>query len=370
MEKIVELSTRNYRRTLVVSDIHGELGLLQELLEKTNFTADDCLIINGDLCEKGSSSSGVIQYVRELAGSHPHVYVTEGNCEAIMDHLLEENQELIDYLIAREKSLYNEWLLELGFVLSKDTRIKDVKELLTLHYSEEIDWITSLPTAIETEDFIFVHAGIENREDWRETPRIAALTMPEFLGGSHMSEKVVVVGHWPVSNYPFVQTGQNPYIDREKKIIAIDGGNVLKQTGQLNALIIQYQDGVPRYSHAYADSLPAMEVQEDFHADITMQGAVKYPNYDMEILRRGKDFTLCRQASNGTELYLKNEYIIMSDDGNCTARTDVACCLLSVKKGDIVSVVDENCTGFVLIKKDGREGWAAASSLKKHSIVL
>ncbi|WP_409294151.1 metallophosphoesterase [Peribacillus sp. SCS-26] len=369
MEKIVGVSIKNHRRTLVISDIHGELGLLKELLEKTNFTAEDCLIINGDLCEKGSSSSGVIRYVRELAHSHPHVYVTEGNCEAIMDHLMEENQELIDYLIAREKSLYNEWLHELRFTLTKDTSIRDVKELLALHYKNEIQWINSLPTAIETEDFIFVHAGIENCEDWRETPRMAALTMPEFLGGSHMAEKVVVVGHWPVSNYPFVHTGQNPYIDREKKIIAIDGGNVLKQTGQLNALIIQYKDGVPRYSHAYADSLPTLEVQEDFYADIAMQGAVKYPDYDLEILQRGKDFTLCRQASNGTELYLKNEYIILSEDGICTARTDVACCQLSVKKGDIVSVVDENCTGFVLIKKDGRDGWTAASVLKKHAII-
>lgn len=63
--------------------------------------------------------------------------------------------------------------------------------------------------------------------------------MPEFFNQSHKANKYVVVGHWPVVNYSEKAPSNNPVIDKEKKIIAIDGGNAIKEAGQLNAFIIQ-----------------------------------------------------------------------------------------------------------------------------------
>ena len=54
MEKIQKLLIPKGVRVIVISDIHGELNLLKELLHKVNFKDDDYLIINGDLCEKGA----------------------------------------------------------------------------------------------------------------------------------------------------------------------------------------------------------------------------------------------------------------------------------------------------------------------------
>ncbi|MDT3495624.1 metallophosphoesterase, partial [Bacillus toyonensis] len=66
MEKIKKLSIPNNARVIIISDIHGELNLLKELLHKVNFKNEDYLIINGDLCEKGSDSIGVVDYVMDL----------------------------------------------------------------------------------------------------------------------------------------------------------------------------------------------------------------------------------------------------------------------------------------------------------------
>ncbi len=57
MEKIKKLSIPNNARVIIMSDIHGELNLLKELLHKVNFKNEDYLIINGDLCGKEAIAS-------------------------------------------------------------------------------------------------------------------------------------------------------------------------------------------------------------------------------------------------------------------------------------------------------------------------
>ena len=56
MKKTKKVTVPKYHRIIVISDIHGEIDLLKKLLNKVNFHQDDYLIINGDMCEKGTSS--------------------------------------------------------------------------------------------------------------------------------------------------------------------------------------------------------------------------------------------------------------------------------------------------------------------------
>lgn len=55
--------------------------------------------------------------------------------------------------------------------------------------------------------------------------------MPEFFNKSHRAHKYVVVGYWPVVNYLDKAPSNNPVIDKEKKMIAIDGEMRLKRQG-------------------------------------------------------------------------------------------------------------------------------------------
>ncbi|TMU85041.1 serine/threonine protein phosphatase [Bacillus sp. BHET2] len=357
MHKIREVSIPSNGRVIVISDIHGELELFESLLEKVNFSLEDYLIINGDLCEKGANSKGVVRSIMDLSASHPHVYVTEGNCDTLVEDLLDENPKLMNYLHTRKHTIISEWLVEVGFEMKEGTTVQEIKEILTAHFSTEINWLMELPTAIETEDYVFVHAGLDDRENWRETDRITAITMPAFLDRSHQTGKYVVVGHWPVVNYSTRIPTYNPIIDHAKKIIAIDGGNVIKSTGQLNAFIIQRTPSGDTFNNTYTDKHPVYEVLMDFKSEPMMTGVISYPYFDINPLQSDEHFTLCEQPETNEQLYVKNEYIQQYENGQFHVKTGVSCAQISVNKGDVVSVVDSNCEGFDLIKKDGVEGW-------------
>ncbi|MFK4477383.1 metallophosphoesterase [Bacillus sp. RC206] len=357
MEKIQKLLIPKGVRVIVISDIHGELNLLKELLHKVNFKDDDYLIINGDLCEKGNDSIGVVNYVMDLVVSKPNVYVIEGNCEAVVGAFVNENPALINYLCTRKNTIFNEWLAKLNVTVNEESDICEVKNILMGRFSKEIKWLTELPTAIETDDYIFVHAGLEDRENWRQTDRKNAIAMPEFFNKSHRADKYVIVGHWPVVNYSEEAPSNNPVIDKEKKIIAIDGGNAIKEAGQLNAFIIQRTTSGDTFSYTYVDHFPQYEVLADFNANSVMQGGVTYPHYYIEPVERMKGFTVCKQLGTNELLHVKNEYIKQLESGEYTVKTDISCAQISIRKGDTVSLIDGSCMGYDLIKKDGVEGW-------------
>ncbi|EJQ72066.1 hypothetical protein IG7_01853 [Bacillus cereus HuA2-4] len=357
MKKIQKLLIPKGVRVIVISDIHGELNLLKELLHKVNFKDDDYLIINGDLCEKGNDSIGVVNYVMDLVVSKPNVYVVEGNCEVVVEALVNENPALINYLCTRKNTIFNEWLGKLNITVNEESDIREVKNILMSYFSKEIKWLTELPTAIETEDYIFVHAGLEDRENWRQTDRKNAIAMPESFYKSHRADKYVIVGHWPVVNYSKEAPSNNPVIDKEKKIIAIDGGNAIKEAGQLNAFIIQRTTSGDTFSYTYVDHFPQYEVLADFNANSVMQGGVTYPHYYIEPVERMKGFTVCKQLGTNELLHVKNEYIKQLESGEYTVKTDISCAQLSVRNGDVVSLIDGSCAGYDLIKKDGVEGW-------------
>ena len=94
-----------------------------------------------------------------LVKNSSNVHVVEGNCEVLVDALLNENPGLINYLCSRKHSIFNEWLERLHFSINEDTSIREVRELLISQFSKEIHWLTELPTTIETEDYILYMQG-------------------------------------------------------------------------------------------------------------------------------------------------------------------------------------------------------------------
>jgi hypothetical protein len=78
--RIQNLSLPANRRILAVSDIHGELGYLRGLLEKTAFGRNDILIGVGDMLEKGSDSLGTLRYIISLCKTNT-VFPLLGNCD-------------------------------------------------------------------------------------------------------------------------------------------------------------------------------------------------------------------------------------------------------------------------------------------------
>ena len=104
-------------------------------------------------------------------------------------------------------------------------------------------------------------------------------------------------GHWPVTLYhPRIPTAR-PLICRDRHIVSIDGGCVLKLDGQLNALIIPDLQGDEMDYVAY-DGLPTVVAGED-QAPSSDPINIRWSDSAIEVLREEGDCCWCRHLSHG-----------------------------------------------------------------------
>ncbi|ULG72140.1 metallophosphoesterase [Macrococcus brunensis] len=355
-DKLVRLSIRG-KRTIVISDIHGELELFKKLLEQVDFSRDDILIVNGDILDKGRNSLGTMKYIRQLTGAG-NVYVIEGNCDRFFDEL--EEEWLYPYMDYRY-TVAHEFLKETGTTLTDYKTQHDFAEAVLDVYSDHQTWFRNLPTAIETEDYLFVHAGIE--DDYLETPREVALTMPEFYLSNHHLDKKVVVGHYPASN--FAEAGLYSHgikVNDERRIIALDGGNQVKESGQLNALLIE-TDGT--LTMQAVDALESALVIQDFEVTLQEPHTFTFPDYNIRVMDGDDYFTFAEHVSTGTQFMVKTEWII-EKEGQTYLKDDYTDYFVDVKAGEEVKVVGQYA-GYTLIKKESVVGWVPEEVLDTSS---
>ncbi|WP_042143280.1 metallophosphoesterase [Paucisalibacillus sp. EB02] len=363
MIEIQKLKLDKSKRIIVTSDIHGNLNLFKRLLEKVNYTNSDYLFINGDLCEKGTNSLEVIDYVRELVKNNQNVFVTKGNCDVVHRYVFDGNEGILTYMKNRKYSILNEMMALHGKTIDDFTNLTELANFYRANFQDDINWLESLATAYETDHHIIIHAGIDNLVDWYDTSETTALYAKSFQEKEHQSEKTVIVGHWPVVNYRSHQvSSHNPLMDHEKRIISIDGGNRIKKDGQLNALIIDNEE----YSSTYVDELQKeVKIVKEHIDHISRIGTVTYPNYEMKIMEREAYFTRCENNNLGTIQWVKNEYLI-EEKGQHYCKNDLSVTFLTVHYGEYVKIVDDDCEGFVLVKNiSGEVGWIPKECIQK-----
>ncbi|MCL1631671.1 metallophosphoesterase [Sporolactobacillus sp. CPB3-1] len=364
MLRIQSIALPENGRVIVISDIHGDLQLLQALLEQVHYTPDDTLIINGDLCERGPNSLGVIRFAKKLTEESNHTYITEGNCDRLIHHVFDQDPTVFEHLARNPHSIMNEWLHERGKKAGDFDSVSALSDFYRKQYGAEIDWLFSFPAALETDRYLFIHAGIEDRSDWGRTSHKSAVALPHFYTGSHQCMKTVVVGHWPVVNYRSeAVTCHNPIIDPNKRMICIDGGNQIRVDGQLNALIIHRHPQGDKITWTYVDHFHHYRsVKKDYQPPNDFVGTLNYPNYQVKLLRPCKHFSLCENINLGLKQWIKNEYLESRDDG-LFASNDVSATGLAVAAHDRIAVIDDTCSGYTLVKKNGTVGWIPNSVL-------
>ncbi len=171
-------------RYLVVSDIHGEIGKLEKVLNEASYRPDeDQLVLLGDYVDRGAHSREVVEKVKEL--------VEENGAIAIKGNH--------DDLFIRSK--YEEEALSLWRMNGAASTVKSY-EGLSEEMKEHQDWMEdNLRLYYETEEYIFVHAGLlpdtplEDQEE--ETMLWTRHTSQIGLG------KTVIHGHTPVRDISY-----------------------------------------------------------------------------------------------------------------------------------------------------------------------
>lgn len=186
-------------RLLAVGDIHGCLDHLERLMSRVEPTLADRIIFLGDYIDRGPNGKGVIDYLVDFGRLFPETVFLKGNHEAMfLDFLAGRNQWL--FLYNGGASTLESYQEETGIRIPK----------------AHLDFLTNLSLYYETDDFIFVHAGLRPGKPLEQQQEKDLLWIrEEFINSSFDWGKTVVFGHTP---------RQEPLLEEKK--ICLDTGAV------------------------------------------------------------------------------------------------------------------------------------------------
>lgn len=360
--KHIKKTIKGNYKIIVISDIHGHLDRFQALLKKVGYNENDYLVILGDFVEKGDQVIETIHYIQQLS-QNKRTFVLAGNCEWAIDALLTVPELAIQIPKYFKRVSSNGCVREVYHLLHLDDgseTLLGVQKKIAEYLKNELDFISHLPVTLKLNQFLFVHAGVDKQKDYRNSSLSSLLEMQQFYNLGHILDETVVVGHLPTSNYSH-QIQNDILIDKEKKMICIDGGTGVKPISQLNALIIESYNNEISYRCEYIQPLPISQVTKDVvHIEKPIH-KIGYPDFDIQLIEKGEQFSLCKQIKTNQELYIKNEFIYQKD--KCLyCLDDYTDYFLSVKKGDqikIIGIYDQYAYGI----KDHQVGWIKIENL-------
>ncbi len=350
---IIRHSFMPNRRIIVVSDIHGNLDYFNGLLEKLDFSDNDILVINGDFLERGNNNIALLRKIMEMHRKG-NTFVLRGNCDGwheFLDRGNEMDNFTAEYMLERPNCFLQNICKDWGMVFSGVDDIPRFKEILSTDYAEEMDFLRNLPVVLETDYYTFVHGGISTN-DWTNIDPYKCMKNDNFLGQNLSFDKWMIVGHWPVVLYHQKAPDAKPIILHDRKIISIDGGCVLVDDGQLNALIIP-EYGSENFEYTHYDPFPlarALDSQKESENSFF----IRWGDNEVDVLERKFDHILCKHKRTGYEMDIlsKNVYEtpINVTVNDCTDYRH------EMYEGDIISIVEVSSLGYYC-KKNGVTGW-------------
>jgi protein phosphatase len=306
------------------------------------------------MLEKGPESLATLRYIMALCRDYS-VYPICGNCDTWLRICDSGSPRMLrvlrEYINQKPQSTVAQMCREAEIEIGHQMDILAMKEDLRRRFNEEFSFLAGLPTIIETKHYTFVHGGLPEGE-LTELDAYECMKNDNFMNQGRRFDKWCIVGHWPVVLYGENITNANPIIDRNARIISIDGGCVLKDDGQLNGLIIP-EDGSEDFTWEYYDHFPQRRVKTD-QAGSESSCYIRWGDNLVEVLEPGPEFSLCRHLRTGYRLKILTKYLY--GNGPICRCNDYTDYVLSLKAGDVVSVVESTSCGY-LVKHRGVSGW-------------
>ena len=186
----------------VIGDLHGELDLLEKMLEKIDGAigqvklSNPLLVFVGDLVDRGPNSAGVVRRMMELTTEFP---------ENVVSLMGNHEQMLLDFLdapIAR----HARWMRNGGvetcdsFGLKVPAEIGDplvvADALIEAIGDELIDWLRIRPLMHTSGNITCVHAAVDpSKPVDRQSERILIWGHPDFLSSTRKDGQWIAHGH-------------------------------------------------------------------------------------------------------------------------------------------------------------------------------
>lgn len=358
--RVQRASFKPGQRILMISDIHGHDTVFRRLLRKVRFQENDALVIVGDILEKGSESLKVIRTLMAL-GKTQQVYVLLGNMDAFTLHrLLSDDPFWMNHLFDKASYMIQAWggcLLremcdETGIELSAQIDRRATVRFLRAHFSEELQYLSELPTILDTPIMTFVHGGLPHLrlEELENTLNEPYLKNDNFLSKGLSFEKYLVVGHWPTVLYRTELMDMSPLILRDRRIICLDGGCGVKKSGQLNCVIMPDAED-DSFSFESADGLPHITALGSQQPG-TSSTYIHYYDRKIKIIKQDEEFAYVNY--HGRTVRVPASAIDPEDPTQLN--TDMTDYRLPVQPGDELALI-LTCGGEAYCRKDNILGW-------------
>ena len=194
---------------IAITDIHGEIGKLNNLLSKIKANKDDVFVFMGDYIDRGSDSKGVVNRIIELGKTNKCIYL-------IGSH---------EYALLHSKTdAYCQWLFDNYGGPATERSYGGFENIFKIHG----EFFKNLKFYYLTDKYLFIHAGINpeySLENQREVDMV--YIRDKFIYSKHNLPQKIVFGHTEFDK---------PYIDECK--IGIDLGCGKYKNAHLCALII------------------------------------------------------------------------------------------------------------------------------------
>lgn len=225
------------KRILAISDIHGCYDELVKLLELNHYNAkEDQLVLLGDYVDRGPKSKQTVSYVMKLVedgavairGNHDQMFLEfmySDDPLKVKRYLLNGGQSTLETYVGYEH-------FQDG---PTEENLNAAKQFIKENEKEHLEFLANLPYYYETENYLFIHAGIDpSLTDWKETPEHDMIWIRhEFLGSNHNHDFTIVHGHSPSQ---YIRGNNDNSVFFGDKKIGIDGA--CAYGGRLNCLVI------------------------------------------------------------------------------------------------------------------------------------
>ena len=178
-------------KIFAIGDIHGCLSKLERIISRIGIdNKENTLIFIGDYIDRGPDSRGVVDFVLDLKRKKHRVICLKGNHE----------QMFLDYAcLNKNEDLY---LSNGGETTIASYGYRNVHGNRELNVPDShIKFFDSLLPYYETDDYIFVHAGLRENIALKDQKIQDMLWIRhDFIMSSYDFGKTVVFGHTPMSH--------------------------------------------------------------------------------------------------------------------------------------------------------------------------
>jgi serine/threonine protein phosphatase 1 len=191
-------------KIFAIGDIHGCYDRLKTLMEKIPIDCSrDTLVFIGDYIDRGPHSAEVVDYLIQLKNRVPELIFLKGNHEDMLNKFM-NGADRFTYLLNGGQQTLDSYLT------------KSVQSEFFPIPPDHMEFFKSLRLFYETEEFIFVHAGLRPRVALESQKTEDLLWIRnKFVSTKFDFGKRVIFGHTPL---------KKPLVEPNK--IGIDTGAV------------------------------------------------------------------------------------------------------------------------------------------------